>query len=43
VANLDGREKQTLRNMYIMLGDIYTAKGDKVKSAEYDKKYTSLK
>ncbi len=29
--------------MYIMLGDMYTAKGDKVKSAEYDKKYSAMK
>jgi tetratricopeptide (TPR) repeat protein len=43
VATLGAREKHTLKNMYIMLGDMYTAKGDKVKAADYDKKYTALK
>lgn len=42
-ATLTGKEKHTLKNMYIMLGDMYTAKGDKVKSAEYDKKYSAMK
>ena len=39
----NGREKHTLKNMYIMLGDMYTAKGDKAKAAEYDKKYSAMK
>jgi tetratricopeptide (TPR) repeat protein len=43
MATLNAKEKHTLKNMYIMLGDMYTLKGDKVKSAEYDKKYSSLK
>jgi tetratricopeptide (TPR) repeat protein len=43
VASLNAKEKHTLKNMYIMLGDMYTAKGNKVKSDEYDKKYSSLK
>src|SRR5438552_11165843 len=42
-GTLNGKEKSTLKNMYIMLGDMYTAKGDKVKSAEYDKKYSAMK
>jgi len=42
-GTLNGKEKSTLKNMYIMLGDMYTAKGDKVKSAEYDKKYSGMK
>jgi hypothetical protein len=29
--------------MYLMLDDMYTAKGDKVKAADYDKKYSSIK
>ena len=43
VAALSGKEKSTLRNMYIMLGDMYNATGNKAKGAEYDKKYSSLK
>jgi hypothetical protein len=43
VASLDGRNKHTLKNMYLMLDDMYTAKGDKVKAADYDKKYSSIK
>ena len=43
VSTLNGKEKSTLRNMYIMLGDMYTGTGNKAKAAEYDKKYTSLK
>jgi len=43
VASLNAKEKHTLKNMYIMLGDMYTAKGNKIKSDEYDKKYTALK
>jgi len=43
MASLTGKEKHTLKNMYIMLGDVYTAKGDKVKSADYDKKYSAMK
>jgi tetratricopeptide (TPR) repeat protein len=43
VSALNGKEKSTLRNMYIMLGDMYNATGNKAKAAEYDKKYTSLK
>ncbi len=43
LASLDGKEKQTLRNMYIMLGDMYTAKGNKAKADEYDKKYSAFK
>jgi len=43
VAALNGKEKSTLRNMYIMLGDMYNGTGNKAKAAEYDKKYTSLK
>ena len=42
-GTISGKEKSTLRNMYIMLGDMYSATGDKAKAAEYDKKYTSLK
>src|SRR5689334_3735491 len=42
-GNVSGKEKSTLRNMYIMLGDMYTATGNKAKADEYDKKYTSLK
>ncbi|MER3497677.1 MAG: hypothetical protein C4308_03065 [Chitinophagaceae bacterium] len=37
------QEKATLKNMYIMLGDMYTLKGDKAKAAEYDKKYEGVK
>jgi hypothetical protein len=29
--------------MYIMLGDMYRATGNKAKADEYDKKYNSLK
>ena len=43
VSTLNGKEKSTLRNMYIMLGDMYNGTGNKAKAAEYDKKYTSLK
>ncbi|HEV8507439.1 MAG TPA: hypothetical protein VGQ53_18635 [Chitinophagaceae bacterium] len=43
VAALTGKEKSTLRNMYIMLGDMYKATGNKSKADEYDKKYSSLK
>jgi len=43
VSALSGKEKSTLRNMYIMLGDMYSATGNKAKADEYDKKYTSLK
>jgi len=43
MATLNGKEKHTLKNMYIMLGDMYTLKGDKVKAADYDKKYSSMK
>jgi tetratricopeptide (TPR) repeat protein len=43
MASLNSKEKHTLKNMYIMLGDMYTLKGDKVKSADYDKKYSSIK
>jgi hypothetical protein len=43
VAALSGKEKSTLRNMYIMLGDMYKATGNKAKADEYDKKYSSLK
>lgn len=40
---LNGKEKQTLKSMYIMLSDMYAAKGDKAKSDDYDKKYSSMK
>jgi len=40
---LTAKEKHTLKNMYIMLGDMYTAKGNKVKADEFDKKYSALK
>jgi hypothetical protein len=43
VSALSGKEKSTLRNMYIMLGDMYNGTGNKAKADEYDKKYTSLK
>jgi len=43
VTTLNGKEKSTLRNMYIMLGDMYNGTGNKAKAAEYDKKYSSLK
>jgi tetratricopeptide (TPR) repeat protein len=43
MAALNGKEKSTLRNMYIMLGDMYHATGNKAKGDEYDKKYASLK
>jgi tetratricopeptide (TPR) repeat protein len=43
MTTMTAKEKHTLKNMYIMLGDMYTLKGDKVKSAEYDKKYSSIK
>ena len=43
VASLNGKEKSTLRNMYIMLGDMYNGTGNKAKADEYDKKYSSLK
>jgi len=43
VTSLNGKEKSTLRNMYIMLGDMYNGTGNKAKAAEYDKKYSSLK
>jgi len=43
VSTLNGKEKSTLRNMYIMLGDMYNGTGNKAKAAEYDKKYSSLK
>jgi len=42
-GTVNGKEKSTLRNMYIMLGDMYSATGNKAKADEYDKKYTSLK
>jgi len=42
-GTLNGKEKSTLKNMYIMLGDMYTATGNKAKADEYDKKYSSLK
>ena len=42
-TTMTAKEKHTLKNMYIMLGDMYTLKGDKVKAADYDKKYASLK
>jgi tetratricopeptide (TPR) repeat protein len=42
-ATTNGREKHTLKNMYIMLGDMYTAKGNKAKADEYDKKYSAMK
>jgi tetratricopeptide (TPR) repeat protein len=42
-AAANGREKHTLKNMYIMLGDMYTAKGNKAKAEEYDKKYSAMK
>ena len=42
-GTISGKEKSTLRNMYIMLGDMYSATGNKAKADEYDKKYTSLK
>jgi len=40
---VNGREKHTLKNMYIMLGDMYSAKGNKAKADEYDKKYSAMK
>jgi len=43
MTSLNGKEKSTLRNMYIMLGDMYHATGNKAKGDEYDKKYASLK
>jgi tetratricopeptide (TPR) repeat protein len=43
MTTLTAKEKHTLKNMYIMLGDMYTAKGNKVKIEEYDKKYASIK
>jgi len=43
VASLGAKEKHTLKNMYIMLGDMYTATNNKAKADEYDKKYSSLK
>jgi len=42
-GTLNLKEKSTLKNMYIMLGDMYTATGNKAKADEYDKKYSSLK
>jgi len=42
-GSITGKEKGTLRNMYIMLGDMYTATGNKAKADEYDKKYSALK
>jgi tetratricopeptide (TPR) repeat protein len=42
-GTLNLKEKGTLKNMYIMLGDMYTATGNKAKADEYDKKYSSLK
>jgi len=42
-GTVSGKEKSTLRNMYIMLGDMYTATGNKAKAGEYDKKYAALK
>src|SRR4030095_15091532 len=42
-GTVTGKEKSTLRNMYIMLGDMYNATGNKAKADEYDKKYSSLK
>lgn len=43
VPTLSAKEKHTLKNMYIMLGDMYTATNNKAKADEYDKKYSSLK
>jgi tetratricopeptide (TPR) repeat protein len=43
MTTLSAKEKHTLKNMYIMLGDMYTAKGNKVKADEYDKKYSGIK
>lgn len=42
-GTVTGKEKSTLRNMYIMLGDMYNATGNKAKADEYDKKYSALK
>jgi tetratricopeptide (TPR) repeat protein len=42
-GTVSGKEKSTLRNMYIMLGDMYSATGNKAKADEYDKKYSALK
>lgn len=42
-ASANSREKHTLKSMYIMLGDMYLLKGDKVKADEYDKKYSAMK
>jgi hypothetical protein len=43
MTTLTAKEKHTLKNMYIMLGDMYTAKGNKAKADEYDKKYSAIK
>ena len=40
---LRASEKATMKNMYIMLGEMYTIKGNKAKADEYDKKYTAVK
>lgn len=42
-ATANTREKHILKNMYIMLGDMYTAKGNKAKADEYDKKWAAMK
>jgi tetratricopeptide (TPR) repeat protein len=42
-ATMTGKEKHTLKNMYLMLSDMYGAKNDKAKSDEFDKKYSSIK
>jgi hypothetical protein len=42
-TTLNSKDRHTLKNMYAMLGDMYSAKGNKAKSDEYDKKYSSIK
>jgi len=42
-ATLTAKEKHTLKNMYLMLSDMYGAKNDKAKADEFDKEYTSIK
>jgi tetratricopeptide (TPR) repeat protein len=42
-TNFKASEKATLRNMYLMLGEMYGVKGNKPKADEFNKKYTDFK
>ncbi|HEV8285250.1 MAG TPA: hypothetical protein VGQ09_13125 [Chitinophagaceae bacterium] len=42
-ATMTAKDKHTLKNMYIMLEDMYTIKANKPKADEFNKKYASIK